>query len=122
MKRDMDLIRAILLAAEASPTGFAHKACEQIEGYTREQIGYHVYLLIDAGLAQGADITHRGSSGPEAILTCLTSAGHDFLDSARSQSVWQQVKTLLMEKAGPASFAVWQAALTAQVLKNLGLK
>ncbi len=122
MKRDMDLVRAILLAAEESPTGFAHDACEKIVGYTPAQIGYHVHLMMQAGLVNGVDVTHMESSGPEARLSSLTSAGHDFLDAARNQSVWQQVKTVFMEKAGPASIAVWQAALTAQVLKNLGLK
>ncbi len=36
MKRDMDLIRAMLLAIEAHPTGFAPKI--EISGYTQEQI------------------------------------------------------------------------------------
>ena len=49
MKRDMDSIREILLAVEAHPCGFAPSI--EIHGYTQEQVGYHVFLLGEAGLA-----------------------------------------------------------------------
>ena len=44
MKRDMDLVRAIVLAIEAAPTGFAPNSVE-IPGHTGEEIGYHVHLI-----------------------------------------------------------------------------
>lgn len=46
MKRDLDLIRKMLLAIEESPSGFAPEL--KFPGYTDAQIGYHAYLLIDA--------------------------------------------------------------------------
>ena len=54
MKRDMDLIRAMLLAVEEHPSGFAPKI--ELQGYTQEQINYHAYLLGEAGLANVADV------------------------------------------------------------------
>jgi hypothetical protein len=55
MKRDMELIRNILLAVEASPTAWAPSAVQelQMEGYTEEEVGYHALLIIEAGLARG---------------------------------------------------------------------
>lgn len=45
MKKDMDLIRKIILTLESSPNGYAPANLE-IQAYTSEQIAYHTYLLI----------------------------------------------------------------------------
>lgn len=118
MKRDMDLIREILLQTEQHENGYAPDL--EIDGYTSAQIGYHQFLIIDAGLAEGADVTHRGSEGPMGVITHLTSAGHDFLDAARSKTVWQQAKDAV-DPIGGASIQVWTAILTDLVRRNLGL-
>ncbi len=39
MKRDMELIRQMVLAIEDFPSGFAPKTLN-IEGYTKEQVSY----------------------------------------------------------------------------------
>lgn len=49
MKRDMDLVRKILMALEDNPTGY-FKDEMTIDGYTEEDVGYHCYLLLQAGL------------------------------------------------------------------------
>ncbi len=41
MKRDMDLVREILLAIDSHEKGYAPQKME-FEGYTDEQIGYRV--------------------------------------------------------------------------------
>jgi hypothetical protein len=57
MKRDLELIRNITLAVENTPTGYVQEKIE-IDGYSKDQIGYHAYLLVDAGLAKGLDAFH----------------------------------------------------------------
>src|SRR3954452_19398211 len=106
----MELIRKMVLLMEDHPTGWAPRGMT-IEGYTRDQIGYHAYLLVDAGLADGSDVTTTGSSGPEYLLNHLTSAGHDFADSARAQYIWDEV-TADMRAKGIVS-------ATVDVLKKL---
>lgn len=54
MKRDMNLVREILLALEEDLSGFAPEDME-IKGYTDEQIGYHILLLIEAGFIEAKD-------------------------------------------------------------------
>ena len=88
MKRDMDLIRQILLTAEAYPSGFAPQI--EIDGYTQEEINYHAFLLGEAGLAKVNNVTHMGSKSPEAIIVNLTWSGHEFLDAARGKTIWNQ--------------------------------
>ena len=97
MKRDMELVRKMVLLMEDHPSGRAPRGMN-IEGYTREQLGYHAYLLVDCGLAEGSDVTTTGHSGPEYMISHLTSAGHDFADSARTQYIWDEVTAEMKEK------------------------
>lgn len=62
--RDLNLIRKLILAVEASPTGYVQDEIE-INGYSEEQIGYHAYLLVNAGLANGIDATTIADTSPQ---------------------------------------------------------
>ncbi len=118
MKRDMDLIRVMLLAAESDSSGYASKI--EIPDYTEEQINYHAFLLGEAGLAKVSSITTNYSKGPEAMVINLTWAGHEFLDSARDNTIWNQAKDKI-GKIGGAAIQVWIALLIEQGKKQLGL-
>jgi hypothetical protein len=118
MKRDMDLIRKMLLAIEAHASGFAPEL--KIEGYTPGQIGYHAYLIVDAGLASGVDMTNTGSSSPEWEITYLTAAGHDFTESARNEFVWNEVREEMRKKGVvSAGLDVFKRLLDKQLRKLL---
>lgn len=97
MKRNMDLIRKLILLIEDDPSGFAPQEMT-IEGFSDEQIAYHQYLLVDSGLADGQDCTDSESPGPECFINHLTSAGHDFADSIRNEFIWNQVRSDIAEK------------------------
>jgi hypothetical protein len=119
VKRDMDLVRAILIVLDDHPSGYApHKI--EIDGYSDEQIGYHIYLLGQAGLLDVSDASSLDGLSPKAIPHSLTWAGHEFLASAREQSNWLQAKKII-KGAGEGSFQVWQAVLTKVVMSGLGL-
>src|SRR3712207_3904379 len=111
MKRDMDLIRKIVLAVEDAPSG--HAPDLQLDGYTKEQIGYHSYLIVDAGFAAGVDWTSHGDPGPQWLLTHLTWAGHEFADAARDESRWNSAKTTVKDKAGTVTTGVLTQLLSA---------
>ena len=119
MKRDMDLVRKILLAIEESETGYAPRDLG-IEGYTEEQTGYHIYIMKEGGLVNGIEIECDDESGPTAVATSMTWAGQEFLDAARQSERWNEAKSLL-DKVGGAALSVWQTVLTKLVLKNLGM-
>lgn len=118
MKRDMDLIRAMLLAIESNPHGFAPKI--DIEGYTQEQIGYHALLLGEAGLAKVHERKLEEIKTPEAYVERLTWAGHEFLDSARDKQIWNQAKDVL-NKVGASSLPILMGVLTKIIEKKLSL-
>ena len=118
MKRDMELIRNILLLLENETSGWAPDSIE-IDGYTNEQIGYHTVLLIEAGLVVGEESEEMGSE-PSGFIQRLTWAGHEFLDSAKDSGRWKEAKDII-EKVGGASLKVWSSVLTQLTLKSLGL-
>ena len=100
MKRDMELIRKMILLIEDHPSGWAPDI--EIVGYTAQQIGYHSFLIINAGLADGENFTTTGDSAPHFRISNLTSAGHDFADSMRNQYVWDEVMGDIKEKGLPS--------------------
>jgi hypothetical protein len=120
MKRDLDLIRKIILAVEDLPTGMVSDEIE-IDGYTSEQIGYHSYLIVNSGLAQGVDMGAFGDTSPNWQLLHLTSAGHDFAEAARSETAWNKAKSIVKEKAGGATLEILKEVLVGVIRGTLGL-
>ena len=117
MKRDMDLIRAILLNVEQQgpPEGW----CDvQLPGHTEEKISYHVMLLRDAGLIEAVDLSsHDGICWRPKRLTY---EGHEFLDAARNDTFWTKAKATVIEKTGSLSMEAVKIALAAIVKQSLG--
>jgi hypothetical protein len=117
MRRDMDLVRQVLLAVEANPSSTA--PCQlNVNGYSEEQLAYHTCLLHQAGLIEG--IEEKNHYGPEVAPVRLTWAGHEFLEAARELARWSEAKRLI-GKLGGASLALWRKVLEQLLLKALGL-
>jgi hypothetical protein len=110
MKRNMDLIRLILLHAEGSEA--AGVLCEK---FTDEERSYHTMLLIDAGLVEGtAAATH-------SVITRLTWAGHDFLDAMRDDTLWKKAKEHVIKPGASFTFDVLKEWLKFQIKAQLGM-
>lgn len=92
MKREMDLIRDLLLRIEADDSfngsGYGRVTLEE-SIYSQAQILYHMKLLADSDYI---DVVHWLAHG-EPFIRGLTSAGHDFLDAVRDPEVWAKTKT-----------------------------
>ena len=84
----MDLIRLLLLHHEGATPG-------DLSGYTQEQITYHDCLLIDAGLVRGAIAPSKTGPLHASHVIGLNWVGHEFLDAARNDSIWNQLKAKL---------------------------
>ena len=90
MRRDHDLIRAIILHIEDYPHGEYPPQLPWIEGYSDEQIGYHCYLILEAGLGRGFPFEREGALSPDARILGLTIKGHEFAEAARNNTVWNR--------------------------------
>jgi hypothetical protein len=120
VKRDMDLVRAILLKLEEHPHGRAPDELK-IDGHTDEQVGHHVFLMIQANLVKGVDATTFHDSSPMAEPTSLTWEGHEFLANARDDTRWQQAKEVVKQKGGDVSLGVPTQLLTSLAKSALGI-
>ncbi|MBC7857096.1 MAG: DUF2513 domain-containing protein [Pirellulaceae bacterium] len=107
MKRDMELIRKILINLE---TRDGAEAIQQ--EYAPEQIQHHNWLILNAGLAEGTEMTSSDNIDPVAHLFALNWAGQEFLDMARDEGRWKQAKDKAKELGGAVSFAGFKAILT----------
>ena len=119
MKRDLELIRKMVLAIEDASSGWAPDL--KFDGYSDAQVGYHAYLLIDAGLARGQDASTMGSDAPEGFITSLTWAGHEFADAARDETRWKKAMGVVQEKGGTVTIGVLTQLLIALMKGALGL-
>jgi len=120
MKRDMELIRKMLIAIEDNPTGWAPDPF-RVEGYSDDVISYHSYLLADAGLARGYDVTSRESCAPEYRILNLTWAGHEFCQAAREDTRWKKAMGVVAEKGGSVTFEVLKELLVLLMRGAFGL-
>ncbi|MCI4678960.1 DUF2513 domain-containing protein [Rhodoblastus acidophilus] len=94
MKRDMDLIREMLLNLESWPMERGAIVAIPPEspaflagGHSGHEIEYHLNLIKEAGFINcpAEAMTHLYFSG-------LTWQGHDFLDSIRDPEIWAKTK------------------------------
>jgi len=114
MKRDMDLIRQIVLAANAS-----EGIVNGIEGVSKEQFAAHVQLLDEAGLLVAAI-----NGGPKrlplaAVVYRLTWAGHDFADSIVDDTLWNKAKENVLKPASSWTFGILLEYLKAEIRRNI---
>lgn len=89
MKRDIELIRKLLLRAEELPAGpGAMDEIIEIPGYDADVVGGHIKLLEDAGLVVAHDWTSQGRV--DLRIERLTNAGHDFVATVRDDTLWNR--------------------------------
>lgn len=121
MKRDLNLIRAILLAVEACETSVM-PLTPAIEGYSKEQIVYHIHLMTEENLLDAIPLKTMASVLPiEFGEIRLTSRGHDFLDNARNDTVWKKVLAEAESKGMSTTVFVINALLSKAAQKYAGL-
>ena len=121
MKCHMDLIRKIMLAIEADEAGGALDGLA-VEGYTEQQIGYHVHMLKEAGLVKAMKTSDLSSPFPQAVATGLPWEGHEFLDAARDEGRWQKAMNFVKEKGGTITVAALTQLLMSYMKSSLGLQ
>ena len=95
MKRDMEIIRAILINVENDK--YPYGGLVHLDEFSDETCGYHVALLFDAGLAEGRLIKSNSFGIAWASIDRLTSAGHDFCDGIRQDTIWNKAKEHILK-------------------------
>ena len=122
MKRDMNLLRSILLRVEET------NELGDREDYSTDEWTFceHVRLLDECGFIGGVVVSEAlGSPAPPSLTLItqprLTWEGHEFLDAARNPRIWAKALEKMAGATGTVSIAVLTAVLTALAKESLGL-
>ena|SRR6266487_2759968 len=110
MKRDMDLVRKILFKMEENEyeMGIHEGFLPKIDGFSEEQITYHLEIMGQAGLlhVQRNELPQLKDEGmitqPKFYTSyySLSWNGHEFLDAARDNTRWEKVKSAMARVGG----------------------
>jgi hypothetical protein len=102
MKRNWDLIREILVAAEAKPVGQLLFNSE-LQGHDSLDVAAHIAMLHDAGFVT-ATMNRSAMMTLDASINEITFDGYDLLDTLRSESTWAKIKATAKSKSIELSF------------------
>src|SRR5437763_7550316 len=116
MKRDMELIRLLLLLYEGE------EPKPDLSAYSEEQQVYHTALLVDAKLVDGSILPDRTGYPRGTAVIRLTWDGHEFLDAARNLSAWNRIRKKAVGAGVSLTFPVLKALLTHYIQEKMGLK
>ncbi len=117
MKRDIDVIRAIVLAVRD-----ADGSTEEVAGIDEKQFAFHAQLLEEAGLVTARFGRPREIMAESAIIYRLTWDGHDFADSIADDTIRNMAKEHLLGSSSAWTFDILKEIVTATIkeLLNLG--
>jgi Hypothetical protein (DUF2513) len=105
LKRDMDLLRSILLKVEESDSAYGCRV--DIPGCSYELVYAHAKLAEDAKLIEA-------KFSPDLRnfhVLRLTFAGHEFLDEVRNDTLWAKAKEMVIKKTGTVTLEALKIAL-----------
>lgn len=121
MKRNWDLVRDIMLEVESlSPGTQTFAQTLEVPGYDRSEVDQHCALLVKEGLLEGRALNTFGG-GVHVHISGITWAGHDWLASIRSESIWAETKGLAKSKGVDLTFDLIKTIAVAFVKVHLGL-
>ena len=122
MKRDMYLIRAILLAVRDHAEEYVQQESDfqllkEASPDRKGQVVAHLRLLQEAGFVQVKFHSYFGQKVDDFSHLRLTWEGQEFIADAQDEGIWARA----VEKAGDVSLAVLKQTLAAVVKQHLGL-
>lgn len=98
MKRNWDTIRELLVKVEECTLPTDRVRLTDFSEDRAAEVSYHMALLIQAGLVNGRMDETLSADVKNFFAQKLTWSGHEFLDSIRSDTVWQKTKSIFAEQ------------------------
>ena len=128
MKRDLDLLRELLLEIEQRGPGMHAGASFSGENRISDEVAWHLALLSDAKFIlaspDSAAFTWEHIRRPRLetmMIYRLTHEGCDYLDSVREPERWASVKTQIKGQVTSAPLDIVKALAVATIKDALGL-
>lgn len=110
MRRDLDLIRRILITIEESERGYGNiSVLAKKMGEDFNKVCFHIQLLVENGYMNGEATYFSGNPQVIYYMHGITFAGYDYLDSIRNDTIWERTKEKLQTFGSAASLEVVRA-------------
>lgn len=110
MKRDMDLVRYILIRVGDSGGYIDAKdlLCDKYSDLN--QIHYHIKIMTEAGLIDSRTIIKRTNNSQKVKCTIdsITLRGNDLLSVFRNDTVWNKTKNKIQTMVGDAPLEIYE--------------
>lgn len=108
MKRDMDLLRRIMLYLEESYNAGDGTIPVCIPGIPPEEVWEHCRLLYQSSFIESFEDASDGF-GTGCRSGCLTSAGYEFLSLIHDDEEWEAIRKAVAERKLPLSISSIEA-------------
>jgi hypothetical protein len=102
MKCDMNLIRQIAFQIE-SATGPISSQQISIGDFSPQEIAHHCEMMNDRGLIVAHSTKTMRDPHPMFCISRLSPLGHDFVNAARNDTVWNKVVRTVKNRLGDLS-------------------
>jgi hypothetical protein len=117
MRRNMDLVRSLMLRLEELPMEIGdaitiQPGCKELAGIegTDAEVNHHLEMLRDMGLLE---CPSGGQPMFGIVYMGLTWTGHDFTDSVRNNNTWKKTKSVAEQAGG------WTVGLLLEIAKTV---
>jgi len=100
MKRDMEMVRQLLLDAEAHDNKPPFLTTDDPSAV------YHISIMKDEGLIKAVLRSDEYGVPRDAAIMSLTWTGHDFLDACRDDTIWRKAKDEFLKPGVSWTFSI----------------
>jgi hypothetical protein len=121
LKRDMDLIRQIMLHLESFPDPDLNLTEVSLDGYADQIVLGHLILLQEAGFISMNVERFLGGEPPQIWVHRITWEGHEFLEAVRSETIWAKSTKVITSAGIGLAWPLLQAVLRAKAAEHLGI-
>lgn len=105
MKRDLDLVRCILMSVEKADGPIGYEVLSRCCGDMRK-LAFHIGLMQSHSLIV-SEVDCDGFGEPiDLHISSMTWEGYDYLDAIRSPQVWNKAKEAISMAVGDTSLSV----------------
>lgn len=121
MKRDMKLIRRMLIAIEEDKNTVTLEKLRLLD-LDEKKADHHVWLMLKGGLIN-ANVKHYNGSLVCGVIQGLSYEGQDFLDAIRGMVIFNMTDHVLSQRMDIATFETYkevaQAFAKSEALKSI---
>lgn len=125
MKRDLDLLRKILLAIENANEFYYYNGipllASDIGCPNLNLVSFHVSLLVDNNYIEVLNVTCCGIAYDDYMIKCLTADGCDYLDNIRNDTIWNKTKEAISNVGGTCALDIVKSIAGKIILSQAGI-